>query len=466
MRLLLLGVSDSMLPLLLAVRDSEQFSVHGWHDSDAFDPQLRGWFPGGRRLTLEAVSKEAGNSAIVVAEGGDPSQREAALRDLARDGVPLILVQPACSAIFSIELDMIQRDTGAPMIPIHAGSLHPAVDAVAAFARQGDTPVGRIEQIVLDRNLHDRSELSIRQALSRDALLLRKLLGEFRKVGAMQASAGDSATLSVHVTGVSDTMARWSVGPADGTEGAVLSLVGQTGRISLQMPEAGEWVLQPTLSDLGEVPEHDPAEAMLGHITRGLSGEPISPSWEDAFRATDLADVAFESVRRGKTLTVNNERLTEEDTFKGMMSAGGCLILLLLPVLLVFVSLLDGLQIPFAKETAVHVGADRRTVNLPPDLESIDSVRLVESDRSLRLLTVEELNAEFSFRETGTPQAFSVSRTEITLAPVPDSVYELSIRYKGSFSIWRGWPLILLLPIACFLALQLLKLVFVKPVES
>ena len=217
MKLILLGVSEAMLPLLRSLRDSDRFRVIGWHDSDSHASILREFFPSGERFdTVEGLSRSAGDAAVVVADGGDPVQRESLLRDLARDSVPLILVQPACSAIFAIELDMIQRDTGAPMIPMHLASLHPAMHQIAEWAQHDDSPVGRIEQIVMERAIHDRSDESVRAALACDALLLRRLVGDFQRVGALQSTASKSlASLSVHLTGESNAIARWSVSPVD-----------------------------------------------------------------------------------------------------------------------------------------------------------------------------------------------------------------------------------------------------------
>jgi hypothetical protein len=68
--------------------------------------------------------------------------------------------------------------------------------------------------------------------------------------------------------------------------------------------------------------------------------------------------------------------------------------------------------------------------------------------------------------ETGTPDAFAANRNEITLAPIPDGPYEVLLNYEGSFNIWQGWPIVLLMPIILFLLLQLLKLVFPKPAST
>ncbi len=51
--------------------------------------------------------------------------------------------------------------------------------------------------------------------------------------------------------------------------------------------------------------------------------------FEHACRAAELADTLVHSCRRGRTIDLHHEELTEEGTFKSIMAAGGCLALML-----------------------------------------------------------------------------------------------------------------------------------------
>ncbi len=51
----------------------------------------------------------------------------------------------------------------------------------------------------------------------------------------------------------------------------------------------------------------------------------------------ELADTIEISLRRGRMIDVHHQQLTEELAFKGMMSAAGCGVLLVLPPLLLLV---------------------------------------------------------------------------------------------------------------------------------
>ena len=463
MKLLLLGASPASLPLTNALHQAGTHRVDGWILSDDVDAQLYEMFPSARRFAAaDEFEQAAGEALVIVSGGGDPQAKENILRNLARDGVPLVLVQPACSAIFAIELDMVQRDTGAPMIPVHAAALHPAIDRLHRWLGESDLPIGKVEQVVFERNAADRSDTAVRAHLAQDAILLRRLIGQFQKVGAMQAGQEKSlSNLSAHMTGKHDAIARWSIGPLRDQPSATLSLVGERGSVTLTMPDQGPWQLQASDSEMDtSLPDFDAEHAMVDQIESGIAGHYGKLNWEDAFRSLDFADTACESVRRGKTLTINNERLTEEDTFKSMMAAGGCLIILVLPLLLLMVSLVDGMKLPYDKQVVVDVVESQRNIQLPADLNALKSVQLADSDVTLEPLTTDELFASFNIKASGTPEAYSVSRNDITLAPIPDRTYRVRFTYEGSFSIWGGWPLVLLLPIVFFLALQLFRLAF------
>src|SRR5262249_35295673 len=59
-------------------------------------------------------------------------------------------------------------------------------------------------------------------------------------------------------------------------------------------------------------------------------GEPDlpGPSLHDGTRAMELAEAAVRSLRRGRTVDLHYESISEEATFKSVMTSTGCLILL------------------------------------------------------------------------------------------------------------------------------------------
>ena len=61
----------------------------------------------------------------------------------------------------------------------------------------------------------------------------------------------------------------------------------------------------------------------------------MTRDWDNACRAMELAESVQQSCRRGKTISIHHEQHTEEATFKSVMAAGGCLLLIGVLVLLV-----------------------------------------------------------------------------------------------------------------------------------
>ncbi|HND52515.1 MAG TPA: hypothetical protein PLV92_08970, partial [Pirellulaceae bacterium] len=57
--------------------------------------------------------------------------------------------------------------------------------------------------------------------------------------------------------------------------------------------------------------------------------------WPLICRDLEIADTAEHALQRGRPVELHHGTVTEEDTFKGLMSAVGCLLLLLLPLALI-----------------------------------------------------------------------------------------------------------------------------------
>ena len=76
--------------------------------------------------------------------------------------VPMIVVCPACEAIVGFEIDMIRRDSKALILPYVPFGSHPVIDALAEWILQGeDSPIGTVEQIVLQREQANRSREAV-----------------------------------------------------------------------------------------------------------------------------------------------------------------------------------------------------------------------------------------------------------------------------------------------------------------
>ncbi len=86
----------------------------------------------------------------------------------------------------------------------------------------------------------------------------------------------------------------------------------------------------------------DPHQAifasMLAATGRGGAVNPPGPSLHDATRAMELAEATARSLRKGRTVDLHYERISEEASFKSVMTSTGCMLfigsLLVLPLAL------------------------------------------------------------------------------------------------------------------------------------
>jgi hypothetical protein len=69
-------------------------------------------------------------------------------------------------------------------------------------------------------------------------------------------------------------------------------------------------------------------------------------TWFDACRDLEIADHVAASLRRKRTIEIRRDGNPEENAFKGIMSAGGCLILLICLLVMLGLAVLEGLRMP------------------------------------------------------------------------------------------------------------------------
>ena len=113
---------------------------------------------------------------------------------------------------------------------------------------------------------------------------------------------------------------------------ARLILVGTKGRAVLDMHSDRPWSLQTEWQ--GEInqqafPDWEPAAVVLDQFVAAVEGSESRPTWTDAAQAMELADAVERSLRRGRTIELHFEEHTEQGSFKGVMAAAGCLLLML-----------------------------------------------------------------------------------------------------------------------------------------
>ncbi len=338
MRFALLGADSNTLALARWIATSAEHQIVAIAEVGAAAGVLRGLAPDAQELfEWETLLAHAVSDAVIVAAAESESQdgRVEQLRKLIQSGLPLVVSHPVCSSMLDChELDMIRRETRCPVVPLVFDATHPVLHKLANWCKSASqSPIGPIQQVLLDRDQADRSPSAVLTQFARDVLVLRPLLGEVQRIGALGASSESPnayANLALQMTGESSLQARWTIEAVDDQPGAWLSLVGERGKAVLWMPDDGPWEL--TLPS-GQEPqpieaEWQPEQLIIENLQTAMAGGAPSPDWPAAARAVEVAEAVPRSLARGRTIELHHEVFSESGTFKGTMTSAGCGLLL------------------------------------------------------------------------------------------------------------------------------------------
>jgi hypothetical protein len=278
------------------------------------------------------------------------------LRQFVQAGMPVLAVHPPCEPLVAFELDMIRQDTSSPLIPYFDGNGHPALSELAGLVRdENQSPLGRIQQLTFERSIEESRRDAVLMQLARDVALIRAIAGEADRVSGIGPLARDEdfSSLTVHLRSAGGIAVRWfqTAHGQDPDATAKLTLLGSTGTAVLRMPpEPGEW----TLSIRGDASERElryPAFTCAAFAIEGLEqsirGLPHRPTWNDVCCDLEIIEAVERSLARGRLIDLYHEQHSEASTFKGVMAAGGCLLLFLAMAILFVAAVVEGLRLPF-----------------------------------------------------------------------------------------------------------------------
>lgn len=295
--------------------------------------------------------------AVLVGADGWDANRAAAVRMLVQAGRPLVLGQPLeLSMLWAYELDMIRRDTGSRLVPCLPDRLHPFVARLRAAiidSLAGVGGMGTVESLHLERRMPDRSQARVLAAFSRDADLVRAIVGDPARLSTLGGS-GDSAwaTLAVGLTGPSQLPVRWQVAPGV-TPGLTIRLQGPTAAIVVEVPDEAGTPWTWTEGDRHDADRFDRGAAMLGVLD--ATNHPDAATWNDAARAIELAETVPRSLAKGRAVDLHREEFSEIGTFKGTMASLGCGLIMLALVVVVAATLVAGIAREFGWKGAGSV---------------------------------------------------------------------------------------------------------------
>jgi hypothetical protein len=375
MKLALLGCDDEAVELIAAAHRGGEHQLVAAYDALGYEGRLKAISPQVRfDESWESLLAARDIQAVIVARAkaapADSSlsaeeRRCDQLRKLAQEGVPMLVVHPACEMIVAYEIEMIRAARGAVLLPYVPRLTHPAVGALQELAGPHQ-PLGEVEQVLFERQMSDRAREQVLLHFARDAALLTRLVGHVRQIAA-SGPAGSQyedplaprpksppslANLSVHVSGEGPFPARWSVAPAEARDGARLTLLAARGKAVLHIPDASDadWTLEHPGPPAGQ--EKFPPRAEILDVLDRLQmaiHEQHEPdfTWLDACRVLEATEAIDRSLEKGRAVPLYTEAVTEEQSFKGVMAVGGCLLLVVTLAGLLIAALVEGLGLEF-----------------------------------------------------------------------------------------------------------------------
>ena len=352
MNFALLGLDGPSAELAMAIEKNDEHRIVALYDVGANPDLLH------LRLKIkphsdswESVLEDTAADAVIVARREDLDDQADRLRKLAQAGVSALVVHPSCESIVGYEIAMICRDTGCVMMPYIPAALHPSVDYLYEQVCHADRdPESGFEQLVFERTLPNRNRENVLRQFAVDVEIIRRMLGEIKQIAAMGAADDEQAfsSLSVQMRSSKHVLARWSISPAEDGSLGRLRLVGEKNSTNLLMTSpADAWtIVGNDPSQIMTFENVDLANAVLERFVRLMEGEAVRPQWTDACRDIEISEAIRESLRRQRTIDLHYGEHSEEATFMGLMSIGGCGLLILAPLLLVVAGVVEGLQIP------------------------------------------------------------------------------------------------------------------------
>jgi hypothetical protein len=301
--------------------------------------------------------------AVLVGRGMAPDElRAEQLKRLATEKVALLVVHPATDSVLTYyELDMIRRENGGVLRHFNPVAGHPILDELAEWMRNGHPTVGAIHQLTCERRAVSTHRANVIRLVARDVELMAAVAGSIRRVSAIGPGIHDAsfAALQIQMTTDRPASLRWSVGsPASSGGGLQLTLVGESGAVSLHVPDdspsgpGAEWQLETNDSvqqDTEELPPHHAPRVAIWQLAAAVSqgdtdGGPAASTWEAATRAMEVVDAVELSLQKGRTIDVHQQQLTQQLAFRGTMAALGCGLLLVGFAVTVFITLLGGAE--------------------------------------------------------------------------------------------------------------------------
>jgi len=371
MKFALLDPDDDALALTAALlRDGHhELTVYDVADTapdrDAVIAQLESLAPTADRITEWEAVLAGSNDVVLVGTAGPAERRFEQLRRLVLENVAIIFVHPfGLQTLEYHELDMNRQATNTAIVPYAPLRHHSAASHIAGLtgaAASAELPtIGRLEQITIERQARVRSRPAALRHFVRDVGLVLRAVGPCNKVSALgklgDAEHGDAVAdgghLGVQITTDDDVLIRWSIGTIVDGSGARITLIGSEGNAVVSMPDDADCSLLIRRGDDSETLSFDRDDALPADALSDLTKAALTPTddklWREALADLELVEAVERSMRRARTVELFHEEASEKGTFHGVMSAVGCLLLMLAIGLAILASMLGWLKLRIA----------------------------------------------------------------------------------------------------------------------
>ncbi|MGC8639825.1 MAG: Gfo/Idh/MocA family protein [Isosphaeraceae bacterium] len=326
---------------------AEERSWVSWFDSRP-EHDLKAIYPGtpsvnipGDRVVgdLDEALATAGIDLVIV--GGRIEDRGEALRRAAAEGFAIICLHPpGADSEPYYQVALSRQETGAIVVPDLPLRLHPGVVRLRQAIQTAE--LGTFRSIRHGSQAGAGDTDLARQAFPKAVDVIRSLLGEIEALTASGDPPGDHPDLELVVQLRASAGRRAEIrieaGPSDS---ARLTVNGSSGSLTLEYErgfrQPARLIRRGTASGSDEIIELEdwvPHEAIMRTVAGSLekrgqeSTSGIGPSLNDGTRAMELAEAVARSLRRGRTIDLHYEAISEEASFKSIMTSTGCSILL------------------------------------------------------------------------------------------------------------------------------------------
>ncbi len=272
----------------------------------------------------------------VVIVGGPIDSRGEALRRAAAEGLAIICLHPPgddSEPYYQVTLS--REETGAVIVPDLPLRLHPGVDLLRKALETNE--LGAFRSLRLEAPCQPGQNL-VRETFARAVDVIRALVGEIEALTATGDPPGEDPDLELVVQLRAPVGRRAELRAWCGTsEPGRLTLQAVMGSLTLEFETSLERPLrlirresqQPEQSTNFEPWDKHAAvfSVLIASLGRRAVSDLPSPNIHDGTRAMELVEATARSLRRGRTVDLYYEPISEESSFKSVMTSTGCMLL-------------------------------------------------------------------------------------------------------------------------------------------